>query len=188
MADTFVMSARQAAELDYAFERNGWTPAEVKQLSSGQLLADFRQVLLGNAVITAHDHLINLDANPFTPDGWKVEEHQKGGQFKWNTSVSLHLSDSQKKGKWIKGEELRKELKGKPVYNANVLDYLLANPHLIPEEWKGKYVFFWGTIYRSSGGSLCVRYLCWHVGMWHCGHHWLGDRWHGIHPAAVPAS
>ena len=35
MSDTFIMSARQAAELDHALERNGWTPAEVKKLSQG---------------------------------------------------------------------------------------------------------------------------------------------------------
>jgi len=38
--------------------------------------------------------------------------------------------------------------------NANVLDYLLAHPELIPEDWKNKYVFFWGTIYRYSSGGL----------------------------------
>ncbi len=189
MADTFVMSTRQAAELDYAFERNGWTPAEVKQLSSGGLLADFRKVLLGHAVISVPEHLIDLDADPFVPNGWKVEEHQKGGQFKWDaTKVKLHLSKKQQGGKVLEGNKLREELKGQPVYNANLLDYLLKNPHLIPEEWKSKYVFFWGTVYRGSDGDLCVRCLCWSGGGWRWGYGWLGSDWYGNDPAAVPAS
>jgi len=87
--------------------------------------------------------------------------NQKGGQFNWDASkVSLYLSDAQKSGKCIEGNKLREELAGKPVLNANVLDICLPiRTH--PEEWKDKYVFFWGTIYRHLDGSLCVRCLCW---------------------------
>ncbi len=49
--DTFVMSSRQAAELDHALGRNGWTPEDVKLLSAGTTLADILQVLCGNAEI-----------------------------------------------------------------------------------------------------------------------------------------
>jgi hypothetical protein len=92
------------------------------------------------------EHLIDLDADPFVGGGLMVEVHQKGGSFKWDASkVSLYLSEPQKKGKWTEGNKLREYLAGKPVLNTNVLDYLLGNPHLIPEEWKGKYVFFLGN-------------------------------------------
>ena len=130
------------------------------------------------------EHVIDLDADPFVPNGWKVEEHRKGGQ---NASkVALYLSKGQQGGKVIDGNKLRKELADKSAFNANVLDYLLANPDLIPEEWKGKYVFFWGTVYRHSGGHLCVRCLCWDVGGWIWDGRWLGDHWYGRDPAAVP--
>lgn len=133
---------------------------------------------------------IDLDADPIIPKGWKVEEHRKGGQFKWDASkVKLYLSEQQKKGKWIQGHKLLAELKGMPVFNANLLDYLLANPRLIPEEWKGKCIFFfWGTTYRCSDGRLCVRCLCWGGGRWLWGFDWLDFDWHGYYPAAVPAS
>src|SRR4051812_5109537 len=82
-------------------------------------------------------HVIDLDANPFVPNNWKVEEHKKGGQFKWNpASIRFHLSPNQQNGKVIEGNKLRKELANEPVLNANILDYLLAHPELIPEEWK----------------------------------------------------
>ena len=74
-----------------------------------------------------------------------------------------------------------------PVLNANVLDYLLAHRELIPEEWKGNAIFFWGPIYRLSGGDLCVRCLYWDDDAWHWGYCWLDDGWGGYYPAAVCA-
>ena len=168
----------------------GWGAEEWAKLAHDEeMIRNFRKVLLGHAVITVPEHLIDCDADPFTPDGWKVEEHRKGAQFKWDVSkVSLYLSEPQKRGKSIRGNKLRDELKDQSVYNANVLDYLLKNPHLIPEEWKGKYVFFWGTIYRHSDGSLFVRYLCWRFGRWNWHYFWLGSDWSVSDPAALRAS
>lgn len=132
-------------------------------------------------------HIINCDKKPFCPKGWKIEEHRKGGKFKWNTkNVSLYLSEKQKTG-FINGNDLREELKDKPVLNANVLDYLLVYPQLIPEEWKGKFVFFWGTIYRGSVGYLYVRCLFWGGVRWGWVCRWLGNCWDGGGPAAVSA-
>jgi hypothetical protein len=81
-----------------------------------------------------------------------------------------------------------------PVMNANVLDYLLANPDLIPEEWKKdekgntRYIFFWGTVYRRSNGNLCVRCLYWDDSGWYWSLRWLVIDFFGFYPAAVPAS
>lgn len=145
-------------------------------------LTDVRRVLPGHAEIKQNEntgaHIIDCDAQPFAPNGWKVEEHRKGGQFEWDPAqVRLHLSVPQQKGKWIRwiaGHKLREELSGLPVLNANVLDHLLAYPHLIPEEWKGNYIFFWGTIYRDPSGLLGVRCLDWCEGRWGSSYGWLG--------------
>ncbi len=109
--------------------------------------------------------------NPFTPEGWTVEEHRHS-EFD-PTKVKLHLSPAQAAGKSVQGHKLRKELIKLSVANANALDFYLANPHLIDEKWKGKLVFFWGTIYRDRGGNLCVRCLCWRGGRWRWLYHWL---------------
>ena len=69
--------------------------------------------------------------------------------------------------------------------NANVLDYLLAHPELIPEDWKNKYVFFWGTIYRYSSGGLCVRYLCWNGSKWRWDGNWLAHDFYSAYPAVL---
>ncbi len=46
-----VMTSRQAAELDYALERNGLTSNDVKEMSKGDFLTGVRQVFRGEAII-----------------------------------------------------------------------------------------------------------------------------------------
>jgi len=179
-----------AYKIKQALSRNGIPDvADLDWLATGDNIAKMRRVRLGHAEIVTTEHVNDCDAQPFVPDGWSIEEHRKGDAFKWDpVKVSLHLDKGQQNGKWIEGHKLRKELANKPVLNANVLDYLLANPHLIPEEWKDTLVFFWGTIYRDRDGDLCVRFLYWRSGRWRWSALWLDFDWHDRHPAAVHAS
>ncbi len=147
--------------------------------------------------MTTTTHTIDTDATPNLLSGWKVNSHQGMGEirlelrdgrlFANDREVTRYLSERQKTG-YIRGYDLQQELAGRPVLNATVLDYLLAHPELIPEDWKGKAVYFWGMVYRGSGGKLCVRYLFWSGGRWD----WVYDRldcfWGSSEPAAVLAS
>lgn len=194
-----MLDVDQAGELKAAFRRGNWTNAQIKKLCEGDTLARVRHVVEGAAEIVPkkhiaeivpvpEKHIIDCDADPFLPAGWSVEQHVKTGQMEWDPAkVALFLAEEQKIGS-IKGDKLRELLAGKPVMNANVLDDLLANPHLIPEEWKSNLVFFWSTIYRNSGVFLCVRCLGWYGGRWYWSCRWLGHRWFGLGPAAVLAS
>lgn len=129
---------------------------------------------------------IDCDASPFIPDGWSVEEHKKMGKLRIDPSkIVLYLDENQKDGKSVEGDELRNKLMEKQVLNANVLDYLLANTESIPESWKDKGVYFWGTIYRNAGGNLCVRCLFWNGGQWYWSFNWLGGDWCASNPAAM---
>ena len=132
-------------------------------------------------------HIINLAKKPFCPKDWTVETHIKGDEdFEWNVSkVELFLSEKQKENYQV-GVELQKEIIN--PFNANLLDYLLEHTELIPLEYKDKYVFFWGTIYRHAYGILCVRCLRWSGGRWFWSYHWLGNDFHVNDPAAVLAS
>jgi len=184
-----MLDVDQAGELKAAFRRGNWTNAEIKRLCEGDILAQVRDIIRGRLELKAIEHVIDCDADPYLPEGWKVEEHQKSGLLKWDAKlVELWFAKGQQNGKVLKGDKLRQELVGKPVLNACVLDYLLANPHLIPEEWKGKCVFFWGTIYRSSGGNLYVRYLYWSGGGWDWRFGWLAYDWHDNNPSALRTS
>ena len=130
--------------------------------------------------------LINTNQEPFIPEGFAVESHDTTlGKISLK-DCSLYLSEKQKEGNWVEGDELRKEIKN-PL-NAVVLEYLLKNPKQIPEEWKEKGIYFWGTIYRLPHGRLCVRYLCFYDGRWHWHCRWLIRDWLATSPAAVLAS
>jgi hypothetical protein len=196
MSNMSDFSVGLAHELCITAHKAGFTPDELGVLAkSEEKMRQFHQVLLGHASVQTVEHMIDCDAEPYLPDGWKIEKHQKGGQFDWSaTSVKFYLDSDQQNGECTEGNKLRKELSGKPVLNANVLDYLLKNPNLIPEDWKKnekgntRYIFFWGTIYRNSGGSLCVRCLFWNGVEWRSLGLFLNDDWSWNHPAALRAS
>lgn len=198
MDTELMLDVGQANELKLAFGRAGWNNAEIKKLCEGSFLTYLLPLVReygDTATVSPVPHVIDCDTYPFVPNGWTVVSHKKGGQIAFNPAkIKLHLSTNQQNGKLIEGNKLRKELANEPVLNANVLDYLLKNPRLIPEEWKKdasgntRYIFFWGTIYRYSYGNLFVRYLCWLNGSWRWGHYWLGSAWYGDNPAAVLAS
>lgn len=184
-----LFSVGQMNQLGDALESAGYTIDDVTKLRSFADLAALKNVVRGTAKVVVVRHVIDCDADPFLPEGWKVESHKRQGQLEWDpTKVKLHLSPNQQDCKCIEGNKLRKELENEPVLNANALDYLLARPELIPEEWKGKYVFFWGTIYRYSDGILCVRCLDWNGGRWGWAYDWLGRGFGGSLPAALSAS
>lgn len=151
--------------------------------------------------VTDEQRLIDCDAEPFIPEGWqfKPEDQIPGavsGQIEFDPAkIIFYLDDQQKDGKSIVGDELKKQLAGKPLLKANVLDHLLANKILIPESWEPKetdlcIIYFWGTIYRSPDGLPCVRYLCWRFGGggWGWGYYYLGAPFGGRSPAALLAS
>lgn len=135
--------------------------------------------------------LIDCNAQPFIPKGWRVEMHIPSGMWEWNQNIPFYLSEEQKKGKndnnfsCSTGNDLRKELENKPVLNANVLDYLLKHQELIPESWKNQSTFFWGTIYCYTNGYLCVRCLDWVANQWCWGYRYLSHVFYGANPAAL---
>ena len=192
-----MLDVDQAGELKAGFRRHGWTNALIKKLSEGDNLAKVRDVLLGRAEIKMIEHTIDCDAPVFLPNGWgelpDTEQlpNRVRGLVKFDpTKAKLHLVSEQKDSKCIGGNDLRKQLANQPVYTAHILDYVLKpeNQHLIPEEYKGKEVFFWGTIYRGPDGNLYVRYLFWSGVGWNWRSRWLGYGWDVSDPAAVSAS
>jgi len=55
-----IMTSRQSAELDHAFERNGWTSEDVKKLSGGDILATFLLVIRDRAEVVVRSILTLL--------------------------------------------------------------------------------------------------------------------------------
>jgi hypothetical protein len=148
----------------------------------------------GGRVMVGPNPSLNFDVNPYIPDGWSIRpEDQIGSRLKgrWELmieKIKLHLDPGQQGVKVIHGDKLKKKLEGQSVLPAHVLDYLLKHPELIPEFWKGKVIFFWGTIYRDAGGRLCVRDLLWDGDRWDWNYNWLDNDWYENNPSAVSAS
>ena len=210
MSDKFTFSsAGEVQEVEFALARSGFTHPLLKRATSGDFFGLIREVLEGRAEIcrierlavegtagvVVTQHVIDCGARPFEPSGLTVAPFRDQlpnrvcGQFVFDPArIKLHLSPNQQGGKYMKGDKLKVELANEPALPANVLDFYLANPHLIPEEWKGKVVFFWGTVYRGSGGGLYVRCLCFHGGRWCSSYGRLDGGWGGSDPAALRAS
>ena len=186
-------SVGQMNQLGDALELAGFTTDEVTKLRNFSQLKDLRCVINGHAKIVTVKHVIDMDVTPCIPNGLRIDpkdqpQKQVRGQVEWSPEkFQPYLSKDQTTGKkWIGGHDLRKELEGQLPYNANLLDYLLAHPELIPEELKGKATCFWGTIYRDSLDYLCVRYLYFYDESWisycyYLDYYFFGSR----NPAAV---
>ncbi|MFA5024863.1 MAG: hypothetical protein WC523_08035 [Patescibacteria group bacterium] len=116
-------------------------------------------------------NLIDCSAPPFCPEGLVRETHQGKDFFKFDPA-KIYLHQPKTRGTI---EELSRLPAGKLALNANVLDYLLKHPELIPKEWRGKYIFFFGTIYRGPGEMLFARYLVYRGSEWCCDYSWLSS-------------
>lgn len=102
--------------------------------------------------------------------------------------VELYQSKKQQTSKGIHGFDLERELyklrERTIILNACVLDYLLDHQEIIPEEWKGKNIHFFLTVYREIEhdedyetelkNTLFVRCLKWDESY----SRWTSDRSH----------
>jgi hypothetical protein len=134
------------------------------------------QVVNGWAEINVIKNIIDTDATPFIPQGLLVEKHIGYGLWSWNSDLIEYFLSKEQEESFQNGNRLRKvieSLRNKKLLNANILDYLLTNSGLIPESWKDKNIFFWGTIYGDDAGDFCVRYLYWSDSKWDWGRYWL---------------
>jgi len=57
---------------------------------------------------------------------------------------------------------------------------MLEQQDKIPAEWQNFYLVFTGTVWRSSGGFICVPCLCWGGGEWRLSGGCLGSDWDGL--------
>lgn len=189
-------SAGLAAKMCGAFCEAGGTPAELNAVAENEkVLRGLIAVLRGQAEVTLVKHVVDcsgplrkIDGLTPLPADEQITSRFTGELALTPEALALYLDPGQQGDGVVKGNKLRKLLEGQNVLPAQVLDYQLEHPELIPESWKGKYTYFWGTIYRSAGGDLCVRCLCRCDGRWDWRYDWLVDDWDSTCPAAVPAS
>lgn len=142
-------------------------------------------IMTANAVMdSAADATTNCQKN------WRVVEHRPRIKlwfgFDPSNVVLVWVSD-QIELRSIGGRDLREILADQPVLNANDMNWILEpeNQHLIPEDWRGNNVFFWGTVYADEDNNQYVGYIFWCDGSWNRGYRRLADGWRSYHPAAL---
>jgi len=107
--------------------------------------------------------MIDCNAHPKVPDMWQLGKHSMGlGQWAWNPQ-KIMLNDLE----FVDAEFTEHAAIEQYCFsfgyvpaNADILDFLLEHPNLIPSEWKGKLVYFCGTTYESEDAKM-VRCLAW---------------------------
>ena len=146
-----------------------------------------KRFLSGLTEVVPMERIINCNEDPFLMSHWKVAKHDHLGKLVWDASkVKLEYS-SHKEGEGVSGNTLYGELSGKVLLNANVLEFLLENEHLIPDEWRRLKVYFWGTLYclKDEPSETFVLYLCTVGEGWCRGTKRLTETWESSWPTAV---
>ena len=129
-------------------------------ISYDEVLSSMQSIIEGKTLIAvSKKHSIKCDVYPSIPEGWELIEHKKNQPFEFD----------------VENKNLIEMFNSNSFLNANILDYLLARPELIPENFKNKRIFFNGTIYYDLHRCLCVRYLKWNNNFWDWGHEYVGD-------------
>lgn len=205
MSDKFTLDVVQAAELKYAFERNGYTNADIKEMCSGEMLGRMLPVVRGYGEVTIVKRLLDC-SKPFNPTefigpDWKEAERDERSYALTEIDFSQVLLETclEKNEDRITGETKLKRLKEKELirlggqqFLALWLDYQ-ANKENSVLEWLRKtrgitYLDFPGLVLLYPDGSRYVLYLFWYGGQWYWDYYWLDYVWDGRHFSAALAS
>ena len=89
----------------------------------------------------------------------------------------------------VHGEEKLHRLKasGHIRLDAKIFQTFWENKDRIPEIWRGKCVYFDGTVLQSPSGCRYVLYLDWRGDEWDWHYYWLESDWGDSSPSAVLA-
>ncbi len=160
--------------LGQALQQAGFTRVEISDLIEDPLLLkQLLSVLHHLSEIVPKEYVIDCDAEPRVPNNLTLVEHRSLGQLVWNpTQVKLMQSAKQQADQFVTGFKLAELMSRRLALNANVLDFLLDHPYLIPRVWQGKRIYFWGTVYNEQNGQ-CVRCLVYINDEWTDDYFWI---------------
>ncbi len=191
--DVLTFDIGLAYKLKRAMNGVGWREEDIARLAEGQQLEGLLGVLRGSAIIAPA--IIECDALPIQmPQGsskYSIRKHRKIGTILWDPSKIKFLTKKEILGGDSCSAQPARLLMEKRTrrrfLNATVLEYLLAHPHLIPEDWFGRDpIKFIGTEYEDPefpSGHIRTLYCgkgkagtssgCWDSNYW-LGHYFDG--------------
>lgn len=128
------------------------------------LLAEIGQLIARVGKIIFIDRTQPFDPVQFLGKDWSIEEQDECSLALTQLNFAkVHLVNMLREGETgINGEEWLERLKeaGHIRLDAKIFQTFRENQVFIPEHWKGKPVYFFGTVLRDPGGYRCVLYLC----------------------------
>lgn len=179
----------QANELKLAFRRYPYDNADIKRLCETDVLGDALGVLRGDAKVVLVKRIVDLNAAPVLgKDDLSVVKHLKQGRKPWaKVRLALMRPEDLQYTYWSVPERLTHQtrrkfgdhtkinrrtmmprfLRGQRPANICMRDFLLANQHLVRQDWNfiAKPILFWGTI-LNNGHCDYVPGIQWSYGKW----------------------
>ncbi|MFH0814950.1 MAG: hypothetical protein V1902_02655 [Candidatus Falkowbacteria bacterium] len=150
------------------------------------------QMVVGGSNKLTIDRSKPFDPVAFVGKGWKIgEQDERALALTEIDLAAVQLKHMLKdREPYVGGEEKLTRLKvaGYVRLDAGVFETLWNNQHLIPERWKGKIVYFDGTVLVSPDGGRYVLCIDGGGGQWSrdCGY--LNHSFSGNNPSAVLAA
>jgi hypothetical protein len=106
-----------------------------------------------------------FDPVAFIAPYWKIESDCERLEH-WDPAKTCVTSALRPGEKTVTGKETKERLVGKPLLGARAFLYSWNNKEKIPEEWKGKIVFFDAAVLQSPCGDRYSLCLYWNVSEW----------------------
>ncbi len=169
----FDIAAQVFKKLANAVIDAGGSDAELRRLESD---SELRGKIA--ALIVSVAPSIPTFSRDMRKEGWTLPE--PGPRRSINSIADLEPVSFLKKGEnYINGEEMVQ--RARKEFNVNFgqedAEWVLANQHLIPKEWRNYYLVFPGTVWRDRSGDRRVSCLDWGGGGWCLLFYWLDDGW-----------
>jgi hypothetical protein len=99
---------------------------------------------------------VNLSGDAYLPHaGWSIVTNKQMGQVELVFQEN-RLSMDGRLVTLSKRDHVRNSHPDHEHFNGAMLRFLLNHPEFHPPAWKGKYVSFWGTHYRSPNGREAI--------------------------------
>ncbi len=174
----FKFDVALATELKQAARKAGATLSDIKQLARADVLAEILPALRGWARVVAHQEFVNGEEIRYVIDSgmdFNVRYHNFLGDIKLERRgdglvlngkrILLCQDPEQSQHPKPSREELYKLLRkryGERLLSSSVQIYLFNHPELVPNSFKEKDIFFWGTLgSRTHSNTLYVPWSRW---------------------------
>lgn len=128
-------------------QKKNSTVAEEKKPSTFPVNADAPARMNRGLTLAKHSRLGTLTLEP------------RDGKLFVNGRELTLVSCTEANGAMMTAEAAMKATEARRPLNSTVRDFLAENVKLIPKDWKGKSIFFPGTVFSTPSGDPCIPFI-----------------------------